>query len=380
MTAVATDYDSLLESINNEINRVAERDRPLLKRHLDLSNPVASWKHEWVDKNLVGFSTTLKTALTSSTTTVVTLASGTNNPVRIIDNVSHLLMGSELMLVVSTITVISNESKYCVDRAERSTTASSQVVDTEVIILDDREEGFSAGRDDSQKGVRRENYSVIVNAELKLSGSSIAFDTAGMENTLAAQRQDLIPEVLKKLEFQLLYGHRYKNGTDETDRSSGGFLAWASIINTDNNEDMSGAAFSKNTFEQVIEDYINRGGDPMKLKLITSVNQQRQINELKSDRVLQSQSEKNLDDMVEVYNFGNKAKIRIEYHPNIRKNEAYFYQEDKVKVRPIKGRQLFTKKLPEDGDFVREMVCGEYVFEFHNADKLLFRKHNLATI
>lgn len=378
MTAFATDYDSLLESINNEINRIAERERPLLKRHLDLSNPVASWKHEWVDKNLVAFRTTLKTALTSSTTTVVTLSNTTTNPARIVDTVTHLLMGSELMLVVSTITTSTVESVYCVDRAERSTTASSQAVSTEVIILDDREEGFTASRDDSQKGVRQENYSVIVNAELKLSGSSVAFNTAGMENTLAAQRQDLIPEVLKKLEDQLLYGHRYKNGTTETDRSSGGFLAWASIINS--NTQAVNAAVDKNLIEGVIEQYILNGGDPSKLCMVTSVNQQRQINQLKADRVLMSQKETTLNDMVNTYDFGTQAQVEIMFHPGVRKGEAFFYQKDKVKVKPIKGRALFTKKLPEDGDFVREMLCGEYVFEFHNADKLLFHKSGLTTI
>jgi len=378
MTAVATDYDSLLESINNTINNIAERETPLLKRHLDLSNPVGSWKHEWVDKNLVAFRSTLATALTSSTTTVVTLSCSTTNPCRIIDNVSHILINSELMLVVSTITVTTT-GVYCVDRAERGTTASSQPVSSEVIILDDREEGFTASRDDSQKGVRRENYSVLVNAELKLSGSSVAFNTVEMESTLASQRKDLIPEVMKKLEDQLLYGYKYKNGTDETDRSSGGFLYWASIANTGNTASV-GAAIDKDLIEGVIEQYILNGGDASKLCMITSVNQQRQINQLKADRVLQTQKETNLNDMVQTYDFGSRAQVEIMYHPGIRKGEAFFYQKDKVKVRPIKGRQIFTKKLPEDGDFVREMVCGEYVFEFHNADKLLFHKSGLTTI
>ena len=206
MTALAADFGGRLESINKMLLKVADRETPLLKRHLDLSNPVKNYKHEWVEKTLVGFTDTLATTISSSTATIITLSGGTNTPKRIIDTVTVLLVGTERMLVSSTVTVVTNSRTVVVTRGHLSTTNATHDSGKEVKILNSRSEGFSAGRDDTQKGTRNYNYTTIVERQAKISESAQGIESVGMETLLKNQVADLIPEVLKELENNFIYG------------------------------------------------------------------------------------------------------------------------------------------------------------------------------
>ncbi len=373
--AIVSQFESRLEAINKKLMEIADRETPLLKRHLDLSNPVDAIKWEWVDKTLKGLTDTLAaTAVTAAT--IVTLNGGTNAPKRIIDNVTVFLAGSERMLVTSTITVVTNSSQHVVTRAYDSTTAVQHNPSKEFIILNSRAEGFTAGRDDTQKGTRQYNYTGIIEREAKVTGSAQAIDAVGAENTLEKQIEDLIPEVLKQLEVMLLYGARKANA-DLTAREPGGFVWWAQNVGTST----TATTLNDAVFDTVIKNYLKKGGDANQLAAIVSVTQQQKVNELKEARVVSggmTQGETNINNFVTRYDFGSKAQIEIFYSTDVREDEAIFYQKNKVKVKPLKGRQVFRKKLPEDGDFKREMVCGEYTFEFSNARETLYHYTGLA--
>ena len=375
--AQASDFPGRLESVNKMLNKIADRSTPLLKRHLDLSNPVTNYKHEWVDKTLVGFTDTLAVSLASSTATIITLSGGTNAPKRIIDTITTLLVGSELMLVSSTITVVTNTRQVVVSRGHRSTTASTYAVGKQVKILNPRSEGFSAGRDDTQKGVRVVNYTTIIEREAKVTESSQGVDTVGMETMLNKQLSDLMPEMMKELENHFIYGQKYL-GADEKDRSSGGLIYWANNVGNST----TASTLNATLIETAIQNYLSKGGDANNLLLLCSVNQQRKLNELKSARVTgggQSQSETNLNNFLDAYNFGGSANVRVFFSTDMRDDEVIFYDESKVKVRPLRDNAFKTKPLPEDGHFKRKLGFGEYVFEVMNARETLYHYYGLAT-
>lgn len=373
----SSDYESRLESVNKMLQKIADRKTPLLKRHLDLSNPVTNYKHEWVDKTLVGFTDTLAASVASTTATIITLSGGTNNPKRVIDNVTTLLIGSELVLVTSTITVVTNNRQVVVTRGYRSTTPATFVTGKQVKILNPRSEGFTAGRDDTQKGVRRENYTVIIEREAKVTESSQGVDTVGQEAMLNKQMADLMPEMLKELENHLIYGQKYL-GANEADRSTGGLIYWANNVGNST----TAATLNGNLIENAIQNYLAKGGDANGLMLLCSVNQQRVLNTLKNARVTgggQSQSENNINNFVDVYNFGSQANVKVFFSTDMRDDECIFYDESKVKVRPLKDNAFKTKPLPEDGHFKRKLGFGEYVVEVFNARETLYHYTGLAT-
>lgn len=380
MTAIVSDYANggRLEDVGKMLNRIADRETPLLNRHLNLGMAVQDIKHEWVDKRLKGLRETLSASCTS-TETILTLSGGTDAPKRIIDGVTLMLIDSELVLVTSTITTVTNSSRHVVTRGSRSTTNAVHAANAEVRLMNVRDEGFTAGRDDSQKGTRKYNYTTIIERQAKLSGSSQGANSVQNEMKLKSQMAELVPELMKELEQQLIYGVRYADADEDT-RGAGGFHWWATS-GGGNAEDMSAAAISEAVFEDVIENYIKNGGQPNKLCALASIKQQRGINDLKTSRVVgaHTQKEKNLNNFVEVYEFGSKAHVEIFFSPDVRDDEIYFYQKDKVKVMPLNDRAVKQKPLPEDGDFVRKMVFGEYTFVFENPEDTLFLKHNLKT-
>lgn len=373
--AQASDFGSRLESVNQELMKIADRETPLLKRHLDLANPVTNYKHEWVDKTLVGFTDTIAANLASTTATIVTLDGGTNAPKRVIDNVTVLLAGSEQMLVTSTITVVTNSRQVVVTRGYNSSTASTYAAGKQVKILNPRSEGFAAGRDDTQKGTRQENYTVIIEREAKVTESSQGVDTVGMEAMLDEQVNTLIPEVLKELENHFIFGQR-KLGADHKDRASGGLIWWANNVGNST----TASTLNESLIETMIQNYLAKGGDVNKMMLLVSVNQQRKLNALKASRVIGAhmQSENMINNYVEVYNFG-KYNVNVFFSTDLRDDEVVFYDESRVKVKPLKGNAIKSKPLPEDGHFQRKLVFGEYVFEVRNPRETLYHRFGLAT-
>lgn len=378
----ATDFGGKLEQVHKMLKAVADRDTKFLSMFLNLDEMVTNNKFEWVDKTLVGFKDTLSSALTTSTGTTITVASGTNAPKRYIDGLTLILIEDEVLLVNSTITVVSNASSYNVTRAQQSTTASSHANATEVMIVGNpRVEGFSAGRDDSQKGSRVFNYTQIFQREAKLTGTSQHVKSVGDEMKMSKQIADLTKEIVKELQMTLIYGLRSANdSTNYTDRKMGGFQYWAK--NGGTNTSAGGAAITKSMIEDVIETYLSNGGDANKLCLAVPTRQQRKLNELKEARIIgggMSQGEKNLNDFVNRYDFGSSAQVDVILLPDLRKDEVYFFQKDLISVHPMEGRAWITKPLPEDGDFVREMILGEFTAVFRNVRETLFRYYSLAT-
>lgn len=369
------------EHINKALKALADRETQVLSSLLDLSNPVKAIKHEWVDDTLFGFKDSLAAALTSSTTTVITVNSGTDNPKRYLDGFSLLYMEDEVVLVSSTITIVTNSSTLCITRAQKGTTASSHPNGTQVIIIGaPQNEGFDANRDDSEFGTRFYNYTQIFDRQLKLSGSSQHIIAVGDEPKIGNQLEKKMSEIMKELQLSLFHGRRAAtSASDFKDRTMGGFRYWAD--QSGNVEDAGNAAINKSMIEDVIEDYLNRGGDANKLCILTSVKQQRKLNELKESLVQGNvgQGERSLDFYWNTYNFGTRANIKVMYSTDIFDNEMYFFQKDLVKVRPLGGRAFQRQKLAKTGDNEREMIVGEYTVEFRNIYETLYRYKNLKT-
>lgn len=377
-----TDFPSKLERVNKMISAIADRDTKFLAMFLKLNEPVDALKYEWVDKTLVGLKDKLSAALTSSSTTTITVSSNSASPKRYVDGYSLIYVEDEILLVASTITVSTNFSSYNVTRAQVGTTASSHPNLAEVMIYaKPRAEGFSAGRDDSQKGIRYFNYTQIFEREVKLSGSSQSIASVDQETLLRKQMADLLPEIVKELQTTLIHGQRFANdSTNYTDRKMGGFRYWSGVASA-NNSSAGGAAIDFRMFDDVIEAYLNNGGDGTKLTALTSIKQQRKINDLKEARVVSggmSQSANNISNYVTTYDFGSRAQVEIISLPDLRADEIYFFQKDKVGVHPLEDRAFKQKDLPEDGDFVRKLLLGEYTAVFRNVTETLFRYYGLA--
>jgi hypothetical protein len=382
MTAVVSDYASRLEGINKMLQQIADRYTPLLNKVLVLGEPATALKHEWVDKTLVGFMDTLKTAMTTTTGTILTVSGGTNTPKRYIGGLSLLrFQGSdEILLVTSVITTVTNSAQLVVTRAYQSSTASTYSATQQLRIFGNPQtEGFTAGRDDSQKGVRRYNYTQIFERELILSGSSQVVDAVSKENRMDQQAANLTPELLKELESALIHGTQFASA-DLTTRAFGGMRYWATTYGT--NQTVSGADVDFKMLDDVIEAYLSKGGDPMQLTMLVPVRQQRKINALKEARVVgggQSQSDNSVNNFVTRYDFGSNAQVDIIWSNDLFPDEVYFFQKDKFKVKPLQDRQWDRVPLAKTGDTDREMLIGEYTLEVFNSTELLYRYYGLNT-
>ena len=378
----ATDFASKLEEVHKALKAVADRDTKFLSMFLKLNDPVNNNKFEWVDKTLVGFKDALSAVLSTTNGTTITVASGTNAPKRYIDGVTLIRVDDEVLLVNSTITVVTNASSYNVTRAQLGTTAATHANAAQVILIGNpRAEGFNAGRDDSQRGVRKFNYTQIFERQLKLSGSSQEIQSVSDEMALKSQAKELTPELLKEIQNTLVHGIRYANdSTNYTDRKMGGFYYWATQ-GGGTNTNAANNFIDTSMIDGVIEAYLNNGGDAEKLCMAVSIKQQRKINDLKEARVIgggHMQSDNTINNFVNRYDFGSRASVEIIPVTDLKDDEIYFFQKDLISVHPLGSRSLMKKSLPEDGDFKRELLIGEYTAVFRNVRETLFRFYNLG--
>ena len=380
--AITSEFGGRLESVNKWLKSVADRNTAVLSMFLDLQSPVTAIKAEWVDKTLVGFKDSLGAALTTTTGTTITVNGGTNSPKRYIAGVSLIEIGDEVMLVNSIITVVTNLTSLNVTRAQYSTTAATYANAAQVVIIGNpRDEAFSAGRNDSQQGVRVYNMTQIFERQLKLSGSSQAVNAVADEVMMQKQLADVTPELLKELQHAFFFGRRSDGGSDFSTRRMGGLKYWCVANGGANNVDQGGNALNYSMIDDVIENYLNKGGDANKLVMFVSPRQQRKLNDLKEARIVgggQTQSESNLNNFVSRYDFGNRAQVNVILSTDIKDDEVFFAQKDLLSVVPLGDRSFKVKDLPEDGDFKRKMVVGEYTLIARNTRETLYRISNLA--
>jgi hypothetical protein len=189
---------------------------------------------------------------------------------------------------------------------------------------------------------------------------------------------------MKELQMSLVHGLRYANdATNYTDRKMGGFYYWA--LNGGQNISNNNSPISAGLIDDVIESYLNNGGDANNLSMLVPTKQQRKLNDLKEARIINggmSQSETNINNFVESYDFGSRAKVEVILCTDLADNEIYFFDKSKNEVRPLGNenttRAFGRKPLPEDGDFKREMILGEYTAIFRNVRETLFRYNSLA--
>jgi len=378
----STDFTSRLEAINKMLSTIAERDTKFLSMFLDLSNSVDSYFWEWSDKTLVGFKDVLTTALSSTTVTTITVNSNSNVPKRYIDGTTTIRIDSEYMLVTSTITVSTNFSQYNVTRAQKGTTAATHAANAQILIVDaHRIEGFTAGRDDSQKSSRRFNYTQIFERQLIMTGTSQSIKAVGDEMKINKQALDLTKELVKELQMSLIHGMRYSPNTNNpTDRTFGGFYWWATQ-GGGNSTPAGGNNLSTDMIDDVIEAYLNKGGDANNLSMAISIKQQRKLNDLKLARIIgggMTQKEMGLNNFVETYDFGSRAHVDVMYLTDLADDEVYFFDKSKISVKPLQGRTWERTPLAKTGDSEKELILGEYTAEFRNCFETLYRYSGLA--
>ncbi len=381
--ASSYDYASKIQDINRLISYIANRDTPLLNEFLDLSDPVKREQHEWINKPLMSFKDTLKVAITSTTATTITVNGGTaTGQRRYIPGLTMLDIADERLLVASVITVSTNYTALNVARNQLSTTPVTAAVNTQVFIVSASPvEGFDASRDDSQKGVKAYNNTQIFKRELILTGTSQAIDTVGNETMLNTQAKELTPEIMKELQYAMLHELR-DDGSGTGVRRMGGLKWFAQQTGGINNENMQNAELSYALIESVMAQYFDKGGDANKLLMIVPVTQQRKINQLKEARIIgggQQQSDNAINNFADTYQFGTKGNAKIWWTTDLKDDEIYFVQKDKIRVRPLKGRTLDRVPLGKTGDNVKELILGEYTMEVKNPGETLYRKYNLST-
>ncbi len=357
------------EDLRDVVSKVVQEQKmTFLDLVLDQGMAADDIKHYWVDKTLKGYKDTLQASISSSTTTI-TIADGAYK--RIIDGVTYAQIGTEKLKV----TAGAGTNTLTVVRGQLGSSAAAQTAGDEVIFYTQlHEEGADNTRDDSQSGSKIYNVTQIFRRELKLSGTSQAVKSVAADNLWSNQVSELLPELLQELRTAALFGIRYADG-DESLRTMGGLQHFAT-----NQDNAGGAAIDTDMFDDAILELLDNGANPNKLVMLMPGAQIKRLNALKVARVTgggMAQSETKIVNTVDQYEFTD-AIVKVMRIPELKRNEFYIGEIDKLKVVPLQGRSFRVEDIGKVGDSVQKLLVGEYTLEAMNAPKVWVRKYNLA--
>lgn len=338
------------QDIAPAVSLLAERETPILARVLRSTMAATAVKHEWVNRVLRGFKTTLGAAIADGVTTSITVASTLTH------NVGEMLLIDQEYLLVTAVSGVN----LTVTRGYAGSTAAAHSNGARIDVVSRPElEGADANTEDQEVGTPDYNYTQIFERVVKLTGTAQAIDVVGPDGSLDAHAQEKTTELLKELERAFMLGARVGPGGASQRRSLGGLRSFVTGV------DKAGAGLTTDMIDAAVYDLLEIGGNPN--AIIASTVQKRVINGFKNSKVRQTQAERTVGDLVDVYESeaGNLQVIRSNDLPP---GELMIVDLGRCLVVPLQGRGFGMERLAKTGDSDNVQILGEYTAELRNPE------------
>lgn len=338
---------------------------------LDNGMAAKAVKHEWPDLILPALSTTVHTAFNDAATSIK--VKSTYFGVRCIPQVGTVLSivdpadkARELMEVTAvTLDTDSGASHtLTVSRQFGSTSligaGVSVPADTNVRIMATlRSEGFDVEKYITYQTVNRYNYTQIFAEAIRITGTAQHVDDAGRDGQLPEQQRRIMEKLMKDLHMAAILNPVRLNTTDgngDARRFFGG-LDWIVAQTSGSIVDGIGRELDETVIEEQVTKIRNKGGQAN--VLLVSHAGKVALDKMKDSRVLQQQSDKTFDNLIDVY-VSNIGPLQIVASEDVNDGDMYIFHTDNFKIVPLNGRSFQVKSLNVSGDNDKMLIFGEY--------------------
>lgn len=324
-------------------------ETPLLNQIGISGETVDSTRYEWWDDVLPVLKTTLASAYTSGGNSI-TVAAGTGinfRPGDIIRIESSIYRVTAVNTDTLTIVTVSGDANHDAD------------VDVELIGNANAE---AAEYQDSQyvQKVKRYNMTQIFTDYVKFSGTQLEVSQYVNEDVFLNEVQRKLEKLRILMERTAWLGVRVEPSDNTAPRLMGGikwFIEQEGITSTTTFSEANFTAFLKQIFDAggiIREAWMNPA---------TKAN----FNALNEDKLVVERADSTAGRLIKTY-LSDYGDVEIKTSPHIPANIIIVLDTTKVKVKPLKNRQMKYEQLAKTGDYIKGQIVGEYTLEFRNPD------------
>jgi hypothetical protein len=350
------------ESVVDEILLLNEHQTPLLNL-LGFSDAVTQVEHVWFEDEMFADESTVSGAKLVSDTSVVVADA---EPFR----VGHVIKIGEELLKATAI----SGTTLTVTRGYAGTTAAAIADGAKVEVqFVEGQEGADARAARYKARARKSNFTQIFDETVSISGTAAAVSQYGIDDLYEYEKQKKQLELALQIEKALINGVKYESG-DGLTRQMGGLRNYIST----NVIDGGAALLSDEKINDAMQKVYEKGGfaNGGLFKIMVGAKQKRQISNFAKSEIRLTQAENSRGQVVDhfVSDFG---QAEIVLNNNLSATELVVFDANRVKVRPLTGREFGHEYLGKKGDYFEGQIVGEYTLEF-NQEKAHARIKNLA--
>jgi len=339
------------ESVTDQILLLNAYQTPLISA-VGFGEAVLQTEHSWFEDSMFGTeSKTTATATDSATSIVVADV----EPFRVNQVIK---IGEELLLVTA---VTTGTKTLTVTRGYANTTAAA-VASGAVVSVQFVEgvEGADARAARNKPRVRKSNITQIFDDTVSISGTSAAIANHGIDNLYEYEKSKKLLELALQLEKALIGGIKYENGTVRQ-------MAGIRSMITTNVVNLSGTdALSYGKLVDAIQKIYTAGGFKSggNYEIQVPALQKRAIGGFDKSQVEIGQADATRGTVVDyiVTDFG---RFPVVINDNLNADEVIIVDKNRIKIRPLQGREFAHTYLGVQGDYYAGQIVGEYTLELH---------------
>lgn len=352
MSQITTDLlVGVKESVVDQILLLNPHQTPMINL-VGFGQPIGNVEHSWFEDEMFAFKSKVTGAKTASDTSIVVADA---EPFR----AGHVVkVNDELMLVTA---VNTGTKTLTVTRGYAGTTAAAIADGAQIeVLFTEGNEGADARAARYKQRKRVSNFSQIFDDTIEISGTSLAMNQWNITNIYEYERQKKILELALQLEKAIINGIKYENGTK---RMMGG-IRYFIQTNVIDGSGLNGTTVTYETLlTQAFRQIYEAGGmeTGAHYVIMTGAKQKTALSNFDVEKIRLTRQENTRGQVVDhwVSDFG-EAEIIL--NNNLQPDEILIIDANRIKIRPLQGREFSHEYLGKVGDKVQGMIVGKAKF------------------
>lgn len=327
-------------------------------------------KHEWLEDQIAGTRCTVTDTVTSnqcpmSADDLAKLSVGT----------LVYVDGDTAVFRVTALDATNNKATVALVGANGSAKTAPAKDDVLVVMSKPEKEGTTEGENKIHQSGHSDNYTQIFRKDVVLSGTALAVETHGHENTIQHQTVLRLADFSRDLSYQALRGIPVQP-TPSVEGAAGGLFYFGTQVGG-LSVDAGNLAFDSFVVNDGAQAVAAEGGNPQ--VIICSIGQARVLSADMNDKITVVRQDPQRGTYVaNVVNDVAGTMIRIFADREMPDNQAFIVDPAGFGLVALRGRAVWDEDTtPKGFDGIRRTILGEYTFEFKNAKQRICRITNL---
>lgn len=334
------------ESVADDLLLLSPHQTPLLAM-LKFSTPVTQVEHNWFEDEMYADESTVTGAVEAEGSKIKVADA---EPFR----VGHIVRIDDELIKVTAIS--GNELTVTRGYAE---TEAAEVTDGATIEVQFVEgtEGADAREGRYKPRVRKSNITQIFDETIEISGTAQAVNNYSIDDIYEYEKQKKQVELALQLEKAAINGIKYEDGNV---RQMGGIR---SLINT--NVIDAGGDLTADKISDAVQEIYTKGGFKSggNYEIIVSPTLKRKVSAFDKSIVRLNQDDSSRGTVVN-YLTTDFGEFPVSINDNLRSDELFIVDKNRIKIKPLQGREFAHEYLGKKGDYLQGMIVGEYTLEF----------------